>query len=115
MTPGLEPGLALGDPVLVERLVRNLVDNAVRHNVAGGWLAVASGSREGQAFVTVANSGPVIDEPEVAALFEPFRRRCPHAGPDAPEGSGLGLSIVESVVRAHHGRHRRDAGPGRRP
>jgi signal transduction histidine kinase len=103
VTPGLEPGLAVGDQVLVERLVRNLVDNAVRHNVAGGWLAVTSGSREGQAFVSVANSGPVIDQPEVAALFEPFRRRCPHAGPDAQEGSGLGLSIVESVVRAHHG------------
>jgi len=103
VTSGLEPGLAVGDQVLVERLVRNLVDNAVRHNVAGGWLAVTSGSREGQAFVSVANSGPVIDELEVAALFEPFRRRCPHAGPDAPEGSGLGLSIVESVVRAHHG------------
>jgi signal transduction histidine kinase len=99
----LEPGLAVGDPLLVERLVCNLIDNAVRHNIPAGWLEVASGSREGLAFLSVANSGPVIDEREVAALFEPFHRRCQHAGPDAPEGSGLGLSIAQSVVRAHHG------------
>ena len=103
VTSGLEPGLAVGDPVLVERLVCNLIDNAVRHNISGGWLEVASGERAGTAFLSVANSGPVIDEREVAALFEPFRRRCQHTGPDAPEGSGLGLSIAESVVRAHHG------------
>ena len=103
VTSELEPGLAVGDQVLVERLVGNLIDNAVRHNVPGGWLQAASGMRAGVAFFSVANSGPVIDEREVAALFEPFRRRCQHAGPDVPEGSGLGLSIAQSVVRAHHG------------
>jgi signal transduction histidine kinase len=103
VTSELEPGLAVGDPVLVERLVCNLIENAVRHNVPGGWLEVTSASREGLAFLSVANSGPVIDEREVAALFEPFHRQCQHAGPGAPEGSGLGLSIVASVVRAHHG------------
>jgi signal transduction histidine kinase len=103
VTTELEQGLAVGDPVLVERLVGNLIDNAVRHNIPGGWLELASGSREGLAFFSVANSGPAIDQQEVAALFEPFHRRCQHAGPDAPEGSGLGLSIVASVVRAHHG------------
>jgi hypothetical protein len=103
VTSELEQGLAVGDPVLVERLVCNLIDNAVRHNAAGGWLSVAAGSRDGRAFLTVANSGRVIGEPEVPVLFEPFRRRCSTGGPDAPEGSGLGLSIVQSVVRAHHG------------
>jgi signal transduction histidine kinase len=103
VTSELQPGIAAGDQVLVERLVRNLIDNAVRHNVSGGWLEVASGSRAGLAFLSVANSGPVILEPDVAALFEPFHRQCQHAGPDTPEGSGLGLSIVQSVVRAHHG------------
>ena len=103
VTTELEPGLAVGDPVLVERLVGNLIDNAVRHNIPGGWLQLASGRREGLAFFSVANSGPVIDQQEVAALFEPFYRRCQHAGPDAPDGSGLGLSIVASVVRAHRG------------
>jgi signal transduction histidine kinase len=103
VTTELEQGLAVGDPVLVERLVGNLIDNAVRHNIPGGWLELASGSREGLAFFSVANSGPAIDQQEVAALFEPFYRRCHHGGPDATEGSGLGLSIVASVVRAHHG------------
>jgi signal transduction histidine kinase len=103
VTAELEPGPAVGDPVLVERLVCNLIDNAVRHNTPGGWLEVTSGSRDGLAFLTVANSGPVIGEREVSALFEPFYRRCQHGGPDAPEGSGLGLSIAASVVKAHHG------------
>ena len=103
VTAELEPSPAAGDPVLVERLVCNLIDNAVRHNADGGWLEVASGGRDGLAFLTVANSGPVIGEAEVSSLFEPFYRRCQHGGPDAPEGSGLGLSIVASVVKAHHG------------
>ena len=103
VTAELEPGTAAGDPVLAERLVCNLIDNAVRHNTPGGWLEVATGGRDGLAFLTVANSGPVIGEPEVSVLFEPFYRGCQHGGPDAPEGSGLGLSIVKSVVKAHDG------------
>jgi signal transduction histidine kinase len=103
VTTELEQGLAVGDPVLVERLVGNLIDNAVRHNIPGGWLELASGSRDGLAFFSVANSGPAIDQQEVAALFEPFHRQCQHAGAEVTEGSGLGLSIVASVVRAHHG------------
>ena len=96
----LEPGTAVGDPVLVERLVTNLIDNAVRHNVPDGWIQVTTGTRDGMAFISVANSGPVIPDSEVPGLFEPFRRRCPHGG---PAGTGLGLSIVQSVVAAHHG------------
>jgi signal transduction histidine kinase len=98
--PVLDPGTAVGDPVLVERLVTNLVDNAVRHNVPSGWIEVTTGREDGTAFISVANSGPVIPDAEVSALFEPFRRRCPH---DGPAGAGLGLSIVQSVVSAHHG------------
>jgi signal transduction histidine kinase len=99
----LEPGIAIGDPVLVERLVANLVGNAVRHNVREGWIEVSTGERDGMAFISVANSGSVIAESEVPALFEPFHRRCPHPGPDGPDGAGLGLSIVKSVTAAHHG------------
>ena len=100
----LEPGIAAGDPVLVERLVTNLIDNAVRHNVPGGWIEVSTGSRAGMAFVTVANSGPVIAAADAVSIFEPFRRLCPREEPDPPEGVGLGLSIVQSVVTAHNGR-----------
>jgi signal transduction histidine kinase len=104
----LRPGPALGDPILVERLVTNLVDNAVRHNVPDGWVQVATGTREGMAFIEVANGGALIPEELVPSLFEPFRRLSERAG--SPDGTGLGLSIVRSVAAAHHGqvtaRHR---------
>ncbi len=104
----LDPGPAVGDPVLVGRLVTNLVDNAIRHNVPHGWVRVATGTREGMAFIEVANGGALVPEDVVPSLFEPFRRLSGRAGP--PDGVGLGLSIVQSVAAAHRGqvtaRHR---------
>ena len=97
----LEPAPAVGDPVLVERLVTNLIDNAVRHNVPDGWVQVATGTRAGMAFVDVANGGPLIPPELVPSLFEPFRRLSDRAG--SPDGMGLGLSIVRSVALAHRG------------
>ncbi len=97
----LEPAPAVGDPVLVERLVTNLIDNAVRHNVPDGWVQVATGTREGMAFIDVANGGPLIPPELVPSLFEPFRRLSDRAG--SPDGMGLGLSIVRSVALAHRG------------
>jgi signal transduction histidine kinase len=90
-----------GDLVLLDRLVANVVDNAVRHNAAGGWIQVATGTRNGQAFLTVTNGGPVIAEDMTPLLFEPFRRLCDPAG--SVPGTGLGLSIVRSVATAHQG------------
>ena len=58
----LQPAPACGDLVLLDRLVANLVDNAVRHNIAGGWIQVTTGTRDGQAYLTVTNGGPVIAE-----------------------------------------------------
>jgi signal transduction histidine kinase len=101
----LRPAPTAGDPILLERLVHNLVENAVRHNVPGtGWLSVGSGVQAGRATVTVTNSGPAVTPYEIPVLFEPFRR----LGRDrAPTGSGrgfgLGLSIVRAVARAHGG------------
>ena len=97
----LEPAPALGDPVLVERLVTNLIDNAIRHNVPDGWVQVATGTRAGMAFIDVANSGPLIPAELGPSLFEPFRRLSDRAG--SPDGTGLGLSIVRSVAIAHRG------------
>jgi signal transduction histidine kinase len=90
-----------GDPVLLERLVQNLVENGVRHNVAGGWVRVATSGADGQAVLEVSNTGPVVPRYEVAGLFEPFHR----LGTDrlAGPGVGLGLSIVRAVARAHGG------------
>jgi signal transduction histidine kinase len=93
----------VGNPVLLERLVQNLVENGVRHNIpSGGWVRVRSGTRpDGTAVVEVSNTGPVVPRYEIPGLFEPFRR----LGADrlkAP-GAGLGLSIVQAVARAHGG------------
>jgi signal transduction histidine kinase len=102
----LEPAPAMGNPVLVERLVANLIDNAIRHNVPGGWVQVATGTRAGMAFIEVTNGGPLIPAELVPALFEPFRRLSDRALADragTPDGTGLGLSIVRSVAVAHRG------------
>jgi len=91
-----------GDRALLERLVGNLVENAVRHNQPGGWLEVDSGRTGELAVVRVANGGPRIAPDQVAALFEPFRRlNGDRTG--SSRGAGLGLSIVGSVATAHGG------------
>jgi signal transduction histidine kinase len=98
----LGPARALGNPGLAERLTANLVDNAIRHNVTGGWITVGTESSDRQAVLTVANSGPVIPPGQVSRLFRPFQRlasgRNGHSG---DHGLGLGLSIVEAIAAAH--------------
>jgi signal transduction histidine kinase len=96
------PAATSGDPVLLERVAGNLVENAVRHNVAGGWVEVTTGVRDGSAELEVTSSGPLIAGDRVAELFEPFRRG-PVERTAAVPGSGLGLSIVRAVVQAHGG------------
>ncbi len=95
----LLPTPVTGSRVLLERLVGNLVQNAVRHNVPGGWVKVETGP-EGRLRVT--NSGPVVPPDQVTGLFEPFRRLAPDRV-ESSRGVGLGLSIVRSVARAHGG------------
>jgi len=92
-----------GNPVLLERLVQNLVENGVRHNLpSDGWVQVRSYSRpDGWAVVEVSNSGPIIPRYEVASLFEPFRRY--NAERLHSPGAGLGLSIVRAIAKAHGG------------
>jgi signal transduction histidine kinase len=91
----------LGDRVLLERLVANLIDNAVRHNLTGGSVRVVTGSDDDVSYVTVTNSGPLVPESAVTSLFEPFTRL--EGRVSNGQGVGLGLSIVTSVVDAHHG------------
>ena len=97
----LAPALTRGDPVLLERLVANLVDNAVRHNVPGGRVWLRTSTDAGRAVVEVANTGPVIATESVHTLFEPFRRL---DGRTAGDGFGLGLAIVTSIATAHGAR-----------
>ncbi|MEV7125534.1 HAMP domain-containing sensor histidine kinase [Streptomyces sp. NPDC093260] len=97
------PAVVQGNGVLLERIALNLVQNAVRYNVAeGGWVEVTTDTERGQAVLVVTNTGPVVPAYEIDNLFEPFRRlRTERTGSD--KGVGLGLSIVRSVARAHGG------------
>ncbi|MFF3763419.1 ATP-binding protein [Streptomyces sp. NPDC001922] len=96
------PAPLTGDPVLLERLVQNLLQNAIRYNTADGWVRGTCRRSGGSVRLTLANSGPVVAAHEVPALFEPFRRLDDRVG-SARGGMGLGLSIVRSVARAHGG------------
>ncbi|GGQ35225.1 sensor histidine kinase [Streptomyces mutabilis] len=98
-----EPAVVQGNGVLLERIALNLVQNAVRYNVAEqGWAEVTTSVENGQAVLVVTNTGPVVPAYEIDNLFEPFRRlRTERTGSD--KGVGLGLSIARSVARAHGG------------
>ncbi|HXV92345.1 MAG TPA: HAMP domain-containing sensor histidine kinase [Pseudonocardia sp.] len=107
----LDPARTGGDPVLLERVAANLVENAVRHNVDGGWVEVCTGERDGSAVLEVVSSGPEIPAEQVGELFEPFRRGPVERTGQGP-GSGLGLSIVRAVVTAHGGTVAAEPVPG---
>jgi signal transduction histidine kinase len=95
----LDPAETTGDPQLLDRMIQNLVDNAVRYNEPGGWITLRTGTSDGAVYLQIANSGPFIPDDAVPSLFEPFRRMEARTG--VRDGVGLGLSITRSVVTAH--------------
>jgi len=95
----LDPAETVGDPQLLERMINNLVDNAVRHNEPGGWIRLRTGRSHTAVFLDVSNSGPFVPDDKVPELFEPFRRMEARTG--SRDGVGLGLSITRSVATAH--------------
>jgi signal transduction histidine kinase len=103
VSTALSPAAALGDAQLIERLAANLVTNAIRHNVPGGWLEVHTGVQAGGAVLSVANSGELIPASEVGRLFQPFQR-LGTARTGRRNGTGLGLSIVNAIALAHDAR-----------
>jgi signal transduction histidine kinase len=116
----LAPALMAGDFALSERAVANLIDNALRHNVADGTVWVTVDTQDDRAVLRVANTGPVIPPRQVSSLLLPFSRagsagRAPRTRPPWPpraprpprpcqgsdDGRGLGLSIVQAIAVAH--------------
>jgi signal transduction histidine kinase len=95
----LAPAMVSGDPSLLRSLVANLVDNAIRHNVRGGFVAVSVGIDSGRALLAVSNTGAVIPADEVPLLFEPFQRL--GARRTSRDGHGLGLAIVRAIAVTH--------------
>ena len=98
VTAALQPALVSGDPLLLERLVANLVDNAARHNVPDGLVSVGTAADNGVAELRITNTGPVVPADRVDALFEPFTRLDERTG----DGVGLGLALVASISAIHH-------------
>jgi signal transduction histidine kinase len=96
----LDPAPTAGDSRLLERLIANLIDNAIRHNLPGGRIEITTGTRDRQAFVSIANTGPLVPPDQIPRLFQPFQRlgdaRTAHKA-----GHGLGLSIVQAIAEAH--------------
>ena len=96
----IQPAILDGDPLLVHQVAANLIHNAVRHNIPGGDIQVATRTTHGHAILSVTNSGQVIPAAEVDRLFQPFQRLGPRPA-HGDGGHGLGLSIVRAIATAH--------------
>jgi two-component system sensor histidine kinase QseC len=86
-----------GNPVLLRIMLRNLIDNAVRHTGAGTTVEIKVRQEHGQSCLSVTDNGPGIPEAELERVAERFYRP---AGTSA-SGSGLGLSIVKRIAEIH--------------
>ena len=91
---------ATGDPHLVQSLIANLVDNAIRHNVPGGRVQVWTTMADGRATIRITNTGTVIPPDELDRLFQPFQQ-LGHERIRHGDGYGLGLAIVRAIAVAH--------------
>jgi signal transduction histidine kinase len=96
----IQPASLDGDPLLVQQMVANLIDNAVHHNIPGGNVQVSTRTTGGHAILSVTNSGQEIPPAEVSRLLQPFQRLGPRRA-HRDGGHGLGLAIVKAIATAH--------------
>jgi len=96
----LDAARAEGNTQLLERLVANLLDNAIRHNIVGGRVDVMTATTARGVVLSVANDGPVIGAEELDRLQRPFQRLGAERV-NRGDGHGLGLSIVHAISCAH--------------
>jgi signal transduction histidine kinase len=95
----LSAAAVTGDVSLVESLIANLVDNAIRHNVDGGRVEITTTSADGS-HLSISNTGPIVPAHDLERLFEPFQR-LGEPRVNAGGGYGLGLAVVQSIASAH--------------
>lgn len=99
----LSPASVAGDARLIERMISNLLWNALRDNMPGGLVQVTIESREGRASIRVINTGPVVPATEIERLLQPFQRLATGRA-SQHDGHGLGLSIIAAIAHAHDAR-----------
>lgn len=104
MRASTAPVSVIGDGVLLEQLVANLVRNAIVHNVPQGFVDLQVVASADRGAIVVENSGTVIDPAIVDALVEPFVRARQRVRASEADGQGLGLAIADAIVRVHDGR-----------
>jgi signal transduction histidine kinase len=107
----LEHAPARGDARLIERLLANLLKNAVQYNLPDGHVDLSTARTNGSAVLTIANTGPLVPPHEVDRLFQPFQRLGAERTKSS-DGAGLGLSIVQAIAQAHDASLHARAQPG---
>ncbi|UUU29479.1 HAMP domain-containing histidine kinase [Streptomyces sp. CA-210063] len=103
---------ALADEAALRQVVSNLVGNAVTHTPGGTPIRIGVGTVDGHAVLEVADQGPGMTDEQAKQVFERFYRVDSSRTRSAGAGAGLGLSIVHSLVTAHHGRVELTTSPG---
>jgi two-component system heavy metal sensor histidine kinase CusS len=95
-------GTMLADPVLLRRAIGNLVANAIRYTARGQVIRMAAMQQPHNTSITISNPGPQIAEAAIPRLFDRFYRADP-ARSDSASSAGLGLAIVQSIMKLHGG------------
>jgi two-component system sensor histidine kinase KdpD len=103
VTTDVPPGMRLLfiDPVLIEQVIVNVLDNAAKYSAPGGTITIRAFERQNRAVVQIVDKGPGIPEKERELIFDMFYRV--KAGDNRPAGTGLGLAICRGLMQAHGG------------
>ena len=97
-----ETAMCRGERGLLLHVASNLLDNAIHYNMPNGWIRVSTFTKGDQAVLKVSNSGPGISPDQQPLVFERFYR-AEKSRANGGHHSGLGLAIVEAIVKAHDG------------
>ncbi len=111
LATGRAEGIARADPTRLRQVVINLLSNAIKYNRVGGTVRVESHSAGGEATLSVSDTGRGLSSEQIASLFEPFNRFGVES--EGIEGTGIGLTIVKSLVDGMGGRIEVESSPGR--